>query len=417
MNATTNIPSSNFDGEGNETLDRKETEIRIDSKGDQPEKDDALIHDKIDKPDDIDKYSGYDLHNESTDADKLMDSNHKEIEIPHHESKDSVMNEAKEGNVKEGNDVLKKSDDAEKPHNEVSDKVSTQLDNENHIQSPGTCLRQAREQNNMSLKHVADRLYLDSRVIEALEMDNYQGLPPTIFVRGYLRNYAKLMDIAPESIMVAFDQQPHTSAPSLKAAPLKRNKQTSSQDLWPTVATIVVIVTLMTLMALWKFYPPSTATDETPIAGTPIGPHDSSWNADFDQMVGMNTDHTTETDEPKTTQYSEQGIIVSTTTVQSPPAVVSIIQADDSASSLPSNKKGEMIRVFFKQRVWMRITDKTGEQLYEGIGNAGKRLSLNGIPPFKLKVGNTGVDIEYQGNTQNIKAYPGQKLKFTIGAE
>ena len=74
MNATTNIPSSNFDGEGNETLDRKETEIRIDSKGDQPEKDDALIHDKIDKPDDIDKYSGYDLHNESTDADKLMDA-------------------------------------------------------------------------------------------------------------------------------------------------------------------------------------------------------------------------------------------------------------------------------------------------------------------------------------------------------
>ena len=402
MNVTTNTLTSHLDGERDDTLDRKDTETRIDAKSGLHENDDALIHNKIDEPNDIDKYSGYEVH----DA-------------------DDGVSEPKEGDAKKDDGVLEKSDNAEKPHNEVGDnaekphnevgdKASIQIDNGNHTLSPGTRLRQARERSNMSIKHVADRLYLDARVIDALETDNYQGLPPTIFVRGYLRNYAKLLDISPESIMVAFDHGPQTSVPSLTAAPLKRDKQTSSKDLWPTVATIVIIVTLMTLMALWQYYPASTA-DETSLTGTPLETHESSWNAGFDQTVETGTGHSTEIGESN--QPGEQDIKVSTTTVLSPPAVVSVIQSEDGASQIPSDKKEQTMRVHFKQRVWMKVTDKTGKQLYEGTGHAGKVLSWEALPPFKVKVGNTGVDIEYHGKTKNIKAYPGQKLTFTIGAE
>ena len=59
--------------------------------------------------------------------------------------------------------------------------VHNEVQNSNNLPeklSPGTRLRQVREQNNLSIKYIADQLYLDIRVIEALEADNYNILPP-----------------------------------------------------------------------------------------------------------------------------------------------------------------------------------------------------------------------------------------------
>ncbi|EDN65371.1 conserved hypothetical protein [Beggiatoa sp. PS] len=103
-------------------------------------------------------------------------------------------------------------------HNDEKEGKAVELEpvQDNHLDddladlSPGMILHQAREQQKMSVKHIADRLYLDVHVIEALEADDYETLPPTIFVRGYLRNYAKLLEVPIKSIMVSFDklQQP-----------------------------------------------------------------------------------------------------------------------------------------------------------------------------------------------------------------
>ncbi|MCK5525384.1 MAG: DUF4115 domain-containing protein [Thiomargarita sp.] len=310
----------------------------------------------------------------------------------------------------------KETNDSETP--KVSDKKETEVtDVIDGEKSPGSILRQAREKGNMSIKHISDRLFLDKHVIQALEDDNYEGLPPPIFVRGYLRNYAKVLDIPEENILAVLDQNENTSTPSITKNPLTPNKQTSSNDLWHSVSTVVVIVTLMILMALWQFYPSSDdISSETPGA---INSDNESWPSDLDNTEINAEINTVDETAIKPAADNASTTTVTTTTVQSPPAVITVIQQTENTPAQVSPvlvNEEKTILLHFKKRVWMRVTDKTGKQLYEGISKADKALSLEGLPPFNIKVGNSGVDIEYQGEIKNIRNYPKENKSYIIGA-
>ncbi len=60
---------------------------------------------------------------------------------------------------------------------------------------PGARLATARETLGMSLGDVARQLKLAVKQIEALERDDYDAFPSPVFVRGFLRNYARLLQL------------------------------------------------------------------------------------------------------------------------------------------------------------------------------------------------------------------------------
>ncbi|MDO4997253.1 MAG: DUF4115 domain-containing protein [Neisseria sp.] len=59
----------------------------------------------------------------------------------------------------------------------------------------GNKLKTLRQERNLSVGEVAERLKLSARQIEALESGNYQGLPEIVFVRGFLRTYARFVEM------------------------------------------------------------------------------------------------------------------------------------------------------------------------------------------------------------------------------
>lgn len=59
----------------------------------------------------------------------------------------------------------------------------------------GALLRQAREQQGYSLGEVAERLKFPARQVEALEAGVYEGLPEPVFIKGFLRSYARLLGV------------------------------------------------------------------------------------------------------------------------------------------------------------------------------------------------------------------------------
>jgi cytoskeleton protein RodZ len=65
----------------------------------------------------------------------------------------------------------------------------------------GRRLREARTQRKLTLERVAKELHLDVAVISAIEDDNPEGMPAPIFVQGYIRSYARLMEL-PEDELV-----------------------------------------------------------------------------------------------------------------------------------------------------------------------------------------------------------------------
>ena len=91
------------------------------------------------------------------------------------------------------------------------------------IPGPGNMLTKARTELGMSVEDVAAELRLSPRQISALEKDDYHSLPGPTYVRGYLRNYARLLglpesEVIPESRPTAIDDD---DAPSMSEAEIR----------------------------------------------------------------------------------------------------------------------------------------------------------------------------------------------------
>ena len=71
-------------------------------------------------------------------------------------------------------------------------------------EGPGDALREAREALDVSTREVADALNLPMSVIEALEANDYERLPQPVFTRGYLRSYARLLELDPAAIVARY---------------------------------------------------------------------------------------------------------------------------------------------------------------------------------------------------------------------
>lgn len=76
-----------------------------------------------------------------------------------------------------------------------------------HAINPGAQLASIREQKGYSVEFIANKLHLRTRIIELLEKNEYQSLPETVFIKGYLRAYAKILEISPEPYLAVFDEQ------------------------------------------------------------------------------------------------------------------------------------------------------------------------------------------------------------------
>lgn len=85
--------------------------------------------------------------------------------------------------------------------------MSTQNDETNveaTQQGPGERLTQARDALNLSIEDVATKLHLTKRCIIDLEENNYHTSIPLTFMRGYLRAYARMLELPENEIMNAF---------------------------------------------------------------------------------------------------------------------------------------------------------------------------------------------------------------------
>lgn len=86
-------------------------------------------------------------------------------------------------------------------------------------QSPGAQLSIRRQELNWTIEHVASRLNLAARQIEALEADNHAALPGMASTRGFIRAYAKLLNLEPAPLVAALTIE---ASPRDDGIPLRR---------------------------------------------------------------------------------------------------------------------------------------------------------------------------------------------------
>jgi cytoskeleton protein RodZ len=122
--------------------------------------------------------------------------------------------------------------------------------------SVGAALREARERAGLSVEDVANRLKFAPRQITALEQDDFANLPETAFVRGFVRSYARMLQLDEARLLAALP-----GAPAPAAAPVVETKQINApfhniyEQLQPNlgwIAGALGIVVVLVLFAVMR---------------------------------------------------------------------------------------------------------------------------------------------------------------------
>ena len=114
---------------------------------------------------------------------------------------------------------------------------------------PGKRLRETREQLGLSIEDVSARLHLDRHIIEKLEEDEFEQLPAPAFIRGYLRGYARFLELPHHPIIEAFDS--HKLKPPLLIADIATSQEAHSSDLLMRFATGAIVALSVLLSVIW----------------------------------------------------------------------------------------------------------------------------------------------------------------------
>jgi cytoskeleton protein RodZ len=87
------------------------------------------------------------------------------------------------------------------------EKLDAKLDEDEMalIDRPGARLAALREKRGHSMAYVASKLHLRVRVIELLEADAYDEMPEAVFIKGYLRAYANLLEVESAPLLELFN--------------------------------------------------------------------------------------------------------------------------------------------------------------------------------------------------------------------
>lgn len=117
---------------------------------------------------------------------------------------------------------------------------------------PGARLSAARKERELSLKTVAEELKLDVGMVDAIERDDMDALPAAIFVKGYVRRYARLTGL-PEDELVRDYSDSIGEPPPLSVVSIKRKKSLVRLPSARLLRNLFLLI--LAVVMLWLAYP------------------------------------------------------------------------------------------------------------------------------------------------------------------
>lgn len=135
----------------------------------------------------------------------------------------------------------------------------------------GETLRAARLAKGVSLEEAAAATRIRRSALQALESDDFDALPASVYTRGFLVNYARYLGLIAEEIAEEFDRQQRERAEPLQSAaqeePERKFSLLNSKFLWAFVLMIALGVILNFLYQ--EFLSAGPAPEPTEVAEAP----------------------------------------------------------------------------------------------------------------------------------------------------
>ena len=269
----------------------------------------------------------------------------------------------------------------------------------NPTSSAGEILKARRQEQNLSVSDVAAQLNLDPRVIAAIEADDQTALPAALYVRGYLRGYAKILKIDADDIIARYSAGCREEPPQI-VPETRHPSQTSSTDKPVLVITYLVSFTLVILLFAWWqstfVLAPPEGTGKQAVAELPPP------RLPYEYRIVHH---------PRSTGYRAEDL------EESAPVAAAGGDGEEAAGSeatpaadsdnLAAGETGPDTVIFrLRAESWIEVSDGSERRLFIGIAPQGRTLTVRGTQPFKVVLGFAdGVDVEFNGENFNTALY------------
>ena len=254
---------------------------------------------------------------------------------------------------------------------------------------PGQRLKAAREQSGLSEREVGERLRLSTSYVKALESDDYERLPGSAFIKGYMRNYAKLVGLPADDIANLYSQM-RAEEPSreTESSAAEVDSTSDSQPLKPWMIWASAALVLVVVVAFFA----STGTN-----GEVAGEQEQ---VEQEQTIDAPEDIEA-VQSVSEGDLDEGGVIdVGAADLSTDASPERIIAREPEEDITPPAQ--DRLQVSFVDVCWIKVSDSTGADIYTGQRNAGGRLILEGEAPFRITLGNAAAVEQIQMNDQTI---------------
>ena len=264
---------------------------------------------------------------------------------------------------------------------------------------PGQLLKEARKKTRRRYKRLSSELGIPEKYLEALEENNFSIMAGPTYVKGYLRAYAKKLDLDPETVIAAFDRYLKDQRRLEKKGIKKEQKKETKKKVSYIYALIFFLIASITLL----------------IAFIPERNNDSEKKEDrsFSETEIQNSNDIPPilNTKPALSIELEQDTSQNIPDLNIQEEVIALEITDDvkDETNKLSIETINTIEMNFSGDCWIELMDKNGIIEYR-LAKAGTSMFFEGLGPFKLLIGNSKrVELFYNdvkvslASTTNVK--------------
>lgn len=316
-------------------------------------------------------------------------------------------------------------------------------------ESAGSQLKRGREQKGLSVSDVADAQHLRLAVIQAIENGDYQQIDSELFLKGYVRAYAKQVGLDADAIVALLDKEleplRQQKAEALEANPLVDIERRKRQKRRAARALIVLLAVAVVAALAFRFLSDESA-DHAEEAGT-AEEAEAAAQTTVEPEVGAEAEVEPEiesapapgdggqaTDSPESGRDSAPlADAVTAPEAEDNEPVNQVAPADDAMddpealddSRIPAvtsttdpalteaSRTGDLpgtgrLQVSFSNDCWVEVTDSTGARLVSSLQRAGDLVDVSGQVPLTVVIGavDAVASIRFQGESVELTDYP-----------
>ena len=281
----------------------------------------------------------------------------------------------------------------------------------------GGILAAERERQGLTRAEVAQRLHMSASQIQAIEDGEYKRLPKGPFLRGFVRNYAKVLGLdGKEATALLAEVAPRDTTPRIVVPShnIRFGNEALANRPYVRASVFAVVILLMGFAALyWWFFvrpsPPAQAQQEIRPAPQTLAAPVAADAPKADALPVPAEPRLEPSAEPPAATASAKAEPARTEATKPAPAVV------ESVKAAPAPGEGTL-RFQFRGDSWVDVRDAKGTQLMSRINARGTEAQVFGKPPLQVIVGNAAA-VSVRFNDRDIPLEPHTRVsvaRFTV---